>query len=291
MKNIYLKAGKTQDVFNDLKDNFNGTLTSCNDEFNLEFASIFARGNIKGITFPDAMTLLQFDMIFHDDVRISMEALRTSPIFFAYCMEGNLQHSFGEQGKKKIIKKKQTAILKSNSSVNSIMHFEKHIPIKFYVIQIDTKSDLDNEQNDELVMKLKKTFFTIKEDYLDIRTQNFEIANKIQELNTITHKGIVRNLLINRILENILKLEIKQHTDGLSAIVQTINACTVKQIDEIKRVSDLAVNLSLELFTTDYIFQNAILFKNRLQKEFKMLFSSRSVHDFLIYMRIERERV
>ena len=38
MKSIYLKAGKTQDVFNDLKDSFNGTLMVNGDEYNLAFA-------------------------------------------------------------------------------------------------------------------------------------------------------------------------------------------------------------------------------------------------------------
>jgi hypothetical protein len=290
MKNIYLKAGKTEDVFNDLKDNFKGTLVFNNDEFNLVLSSALARGTIKGITFPEGMTYMQFDLVFHDDVRLSMESLKTSPIFFAYCSQGRMQHSFGEQGGRKIIKKKHSGILKSTSRVNSILHFEKHVPIKFYVIEIGTDTASVNEYNSELIKKLKNTFFHIKEDYLNISHQNSEIAQKIEELNTITHKGIVRNLLINRILENILELEIEQHTDGFSAIAETVSSFTLKQINEIKTMSNFVMNLSLELFTTDFITQKLTLLANRLQKEFKLIFT-RSVHDFLIYIRIERERI
>jgi hypothetical protein len=288
MKSIYLKAGKAQDVFNDLKDNFKGTLQSNDDEFNLTLSSDFAKGNIQGVTFPDGMTYMQFDMIFNDDVRLSMESLNTSPIFFAYCSQGTIQHSFGEQGERKIIKKQHSGILKSASSVNSILHFEKHVPIKFYVIEINTA--LANEHNNELIRKLKNTFFHIKEDYLKISSQNSKIAQKIEELSTITHKGIVRNLLINRILENILELEIEQHTDSFATIAESVNSFTVKQINEIKIMSNFVIDLSLELFTTDFIAQKIGLLSIRLQKEFKLTYN-RSVQDLLIFMRIERGRI
>ena len=290
MKSIYMKAGKTQDVFNDLKDNFNGTLVSNNDEFNLTILSSIAKGNIKGIAYPDGMTYLQFDIIFHEDVRLSMESLNCSPIFFTYCVAGSIQHSFGEQGERKIIKKQQQGILKSTCSVNSILYFEKHVPTKFHVIQIGTNSNDANEQNRELIKKLKNTFFKTKEDYLDISSQNFKIAEKIEALDTMNHKGLIRSLIINRILDNILELEIDLHTDVFSQLAEKISSFTFDKINEIKRVSNLIKNLSLQLFTTDYIIQKALLFSSNLQKEIKMQFN-RSIQNFLIYIRIERERI
>lgn len=286
MKNLYLKAGRTQDVFNYLKDNFNGVLTSHNDEYNLEFKSKFGKGNIKGTAFPDGMAYMEFDMILSDNMRLSMESLMTMPIFFAYCSQGRIQHSFGEQGERKIIKNKQSGILKSTSSVNSIIHFEKNIAIKFYVIAAETNRDVSREQNIELVKKLKNTFFNIKEDYLEINSQSSEVLQKIEELQMLTHKGMVRKLLINRIVEKIIETEIEQHTDIFSLMAESINSFALKQIDDIKRVSDF----SLKLFTTDFLIQKAMLFTNNMQKEFKMLFS-RTVNDFLIYIRIERGRI
>jgi len=288
MKNIYLKAGKAQVVFNDLKENFSGTLIANNDEYNLAFASASAKGNIKGISFTDGMTYMQFEMTFHDDARISMESLDNSPIFFAYCTQGKLWHSFGEHGDRKIIKKQQTGILKSDFRVNSILHFEKHIPVKFYVISIGTNNV--DEHNTELVKKLKKVFFRIKKNYLHISTQNEKIAEKIENLNALPHKGVIRNLFMNRLFESILELEIKQHIDGLSAIAERVNSFALKQIDEINKASSFVVNLCQEVFTTDFIAQKFWFFANKMQKEFRLLFT-RSIHDFLIYIRIERGRI
>lgn len=290
MKNLYLKAGKAADVFNDLEDNFKGTLTAANDEYNLAIGSNFAKGNIKGIPFSDGVIFMQFDIVFYDDVRLSIESFASSPIFFGYCLEGTLQHSFGEQGERKSIKKEQTGILKSTSSVNSILHFEKNKPLKFYIIQVETNTVAANVQNGDMVNKLKKTFFKTKGDYLNIYTQSNKIAQKIEELNTLTHKGIVANLLINRILEKMIEIEIEQHTDGFVLIAEKINSFAVKQIDEVLTVTNNVKNLSLELFTTDFIIQKISLFTNRVQKEFKMIMN-RTVHDFLIYIRIERERI
>lgn len=287
MKNIYLNAAKTKDVFNDLKDSFGGTLIADNDEFNLEFASVLARGSIKGNVFSDKVTYIQFDVIFHDHLRLSMESLGNSPIFFVYCTQGNLRHSFGERGEKKSIKRQQMGVLKSNFSVNSILHFEKNVPIKFYIINIGTSNISDNDPYDVLIKKIRKVFFKTKKNYLDINDQNFKIAEKIEKINALPHTGMVRNIFINRLLENILELEIQQHTDVVSEVGEKINSFILKQVDEINKVTDYILNLSLELFTTDFIAQKFWKLTHKMQKEFKLLFA-RSVHDFLVYIRIER---
>lgn len=288
MKSIYLKAGKTLDVFNDLKNKFKGSLIVNNEEYNLELKSDFARGTIKGITFSDCMTYMEFDVVFYENVRLSMESFTNSPIFFVYCSQGSLQHSFGEQGEKKRIKKQHSGILKSAASVNSILHFDKQIPIKFSVIGIGTNAVVSDE-NAELINKLKNTFFNREEDYLDIKVQNSKIADKIAALTTLTQKGIVRNLVSNRILESILEIEIEENRDGFSEILQEINSFTIKRMDEIKRVSHLVMNFPVE-FATRLLPQQTGLLINKLQEEFKLVFS-RTIHDFLIFMRIERQGI
>ncbi|HEY6143611.1 MAG TPA: hypothetical protein VIV55_09385 [Flavobacterium sp.] len=288
MKSIYLKAGKTLDVFNDLKNKFKSSLLVNNEEYNLVLKSDFARGTIKGATFSDSMTYMEFDVVFCENVRLSMESFTNSPIFFAYCSQGSLQHSFGEQGEKKRIKKQHSGILKSAASVNSILHFDKQIPIKFSVISIGTNT-VGSDENAELINKLKNTFFNREEDYLDIKVQNSKIADKIAALTTLTQKGIVRNLVSNRILESILEIEIEDNRDGFAEILQEINPFTIKRMDEIKRASHLVMNFPVE-FATRLLPQQTGLLINKLQEGFRLVIS-RTIHDFLIFMRIERQGI
>ncbi|MEA9415453.1 AraC family transcriptional regulator [Flavobacterium sp. PL02] len=286
MKNIYLKAGKAQDVFNELKESLKGTLTLNNEEYNLALESDFVKGNIEGITFQEGMAYMQFDLVFSDDVMLSMESFKTSPILFAYCSEGALKHSFGENGDKKSLKKYNSGVLKSSSSINSILYFEKNIPIKFSIIGVGI-SVSTNGHNDDLINKLKNTFLNKKENYLDIRFQNFKIAEKIEEFNAITQTGIVRSLLKKGILQIILAMEIEQHTDNFTKISQAITCLTLKQIDEIKRISNFIINFPAEEFTIKFLTQKTGLSPNKLQEGFKLV-HNRTVNDFITFMRIEK---
>lgn len=260
MKSIYLKAGKIQDVFNDLKDDFKGTLIVNNEEYNLALQANFATGNIKGTKYPEGILFMEFDVVFYEDVRLSIESFTNSPIFFAYCFQGSLQHSFGEQGVKNRIKKQHSGILKSAARVNSILHFEKQIPIKFSVIGIGTNT-IGGEENTELIQKLKNTFFNTKEDYLNIRIRNSKISDKMKELSTLSQKGIVGKVLKNRILKSILKMEVEQNTDGFSELIEATHFFALKRRDEIKKVFDIVINLPAELATKIIILKNRIIYQ------------------------------
>lgn len=288
MKSIYLKAGKTQDVFNDLKDNFDGTLIVNNNEYDLAIQSVFSRGNIKGISFPGGMTYMEFDMIFFEETRFSLELLSGLPIFFAYCSQGNFQHSFGEQGEKKRFKEYHSGILKRATSVNSILHFEKLVPIKFSVIGMVTKP-IANGENAELIRKLKNTFCNTDGDYLKVGVQNFKVAEKMKELMTLSQKGIFGNVLKKRIVKSIIEMEIAQNTAVFTKMSQAVNVFRTKRFAEINSASDFVMNFPVE-FATKHLPQKTGLIINKLQEGFKILLS-RTIHDFLIFIRIERQGI
>lgn len=279
MKSIYLNAGRTQDVFNDFKDSLNGTLSVNNDEYNLALQSNFANGTITGITFPDGMTFMEFDVVFHDDVRLSMESFSNSPLFFVYCSLGKFQHSFGELRAKNKLGKNQMGILKSTTSVNSIFYFEKHTPIQFSLITMQT---ISNNENAELINKLKNAFFNTKEDYLYVRPQDTMILTKLKELQSLRQKGIVGHLLKNRILENILEIEIELHTDSFTEMGQAINSFVTHRVDEIVKVKNSIANFPAELETR---------FSTLKTKFLTHLSSGRALHDFLIFIKVERQRI
>ena len=274
MKSLYLNAGKTQDFFNELKDSLSGELVSDNGEHNLILDTDFVKGNIEGISFPEGMTYLQFNLIFTDDVILSMEPLNNSPIFFAYCSEGALKHSKGLQGEKRSLKKYHTGILKSATQINNILYFEKNIPLKFSIIGIGTNKTSE-DSNDILVGKLKKTFFNKKDDLMHVRSQNFKITEKLEEFNSITQKGIVRNLLKKGILKIILAMEIEQHSDSFVKMFEAITCLTLKQIDEIKRVSNFIMNFPAEGFTIKFLTQRSVASPNKLQEGFKLINNQR----------------
>lgn len=271
MKSIYIKTGKLQDVFNELEDNFKGTLTSNDNGYSIALKTKIAKGSIDGKIVDEEMTYFEFDAIFHDDIRLSMEIANDSPVFFTYCLDGSIQHSFGAQGLRKTIKKQQMGILTSKSSINSILYFPKNTPIKLSIIRLSLKN-VATTNNNELIKKVKNIFFKTKEDYLDIKPQSFKIMKKIKELHTVKKTGLSQKLLEKIILKNILEIEISQHTDSLLKIVQEINSLSLKSINQIKKVSNRFINYSIEeLFAIKDLMTKSDMFINKLNGGFKTI--------------------
>lgn len=238
MKKLYLNTGGFNTIFNDLKESLEGELSINNNEYILNIKSKWARGTIKAIYFEREMSYLNFDLVFNHDVTLSIESIQTAPVFFAYCEKGTLTHSFGVNGTQRKIKKNQTAVLNNTSVINSVLFFESHKPIQFSLVGMPTVTSV-KEDKIEMVSQLKKRFTTDSGQFLYIGTKNQKIAEKLQELNTIPQKGIVKNLLQKSILNSILEIEIAQHSYNYIKTFEPIMNLANRQINEIKRISNL----------------------------------------------------
>ncbi|WP_269235755.1 hypothetical protein [Flavobacterium flavigenum] len=245
MKKLYLNTGGINTIFNDLKDSLNGTLTLENNQYNLKVKSKNANGTISGITLNKQISYIQFDIVFNEDIELSMESFANSPILFTYCFEGNVTHSFGINGERKIIKPNQTGIIRNTSNINSVLYFEGYKHIKFAMICNNTYHAAVSE-NSKLFLDLKNRFVSKSGSYIYVGQQNSKVTEKIKEFNALPQKGIVKNLLKYRILENILQIELDQHTYGYRKNIQPILSLANRQIVELKRVSNFNV---LEIFS------------------------------------------
>lgn len=245
MKKLYLNTGGINTIFNDLKDSLNGTLTLENNQYNLKVKSKNVNGTISGITLNKQISYIQFDIVFNEDIELSMESFANSPILFTYCFEGNVTHSFGINGERKTIKPSQTGIIRNTSNINSVLYFEGYKHIQFAMICNNTYHAAVSE-NSKLFLDLKNRFVSKSGNYIYVGQQNSKVTEKIKEFNALPQKGIVKNLLKYRILENILQIELDQHTYGYRKNIQPILSLANRQIVELKRVSNFNV---LEIFS------------------------------------------
>lgn len=238
MKKLYLNTGELETIFDTLQDSLQGNLTLENDQYNLLVKSKNAKGTINGISFTNQLSYIDFDMEFTDDVVLSVESSINSPVVFAYCKEGNVQHSFGINGDKKDLKANQSGILRNTSNINSVLFFKAFQRVKFTIISSNV-SKLENAENVELFADLKAMFTNTSGNYRYVGQLNSKIAEKLEEFKNVPQKGIVGNLLKKRILENILETEITMHSYGYVKAIQPILTIANKQIDEFKRISNM----------------------------------------------------
>lgn len=240
MKKLYLNTGGFDTIFNDLKDSFNGELITNNNEYHLAIKSKWAKGTISGVCLDNKISHLSFDLVLNQDVSLSIEAFESAPIFFAYCEDGKLTHSFGANGEKKSFKKNQTGVLSNTSVINSVLYFESHKHIQFSLIGIPTAT-FDENQGFQMVSQLKKRFMNESGNYIYTGYGNLKIARKWQELKTLPKQGSVRNLLKKIIIKEIVEMEIAQHSYNYINTFDPIVNLATRQINEIKRISHMNI--------------------------------------------------
>ncbi|MDR7212363.1 AraC family transcriptional regulator [Flavobacterium piscis] len=291
MKIITINTHKIKNIFEELTSSFTGKISFDSDEYTLEVSNNFAKGSIVGSSFNDAIFCLQFDMVFYEDTRISIANPHISPVYFAYCSKGNLSHSFGLSETQIKLKKFQTAIVSSKQNENNILFFEENVNAKLTLIVVGTHESKNNQQN-SLNLKVKETFFekTDVENFFYVGSYNLKIAEKIEQLNAVSQTGIVRNLLKEGILKIILAMEIQQHSDDMKNHSKETNCLTLREMEEIKQLSDFIKSNPEEQFTIKSLSKKSGLSPNKLQEGFKMI-HDRTVNDFITHMRILKAEI
>ncbi|RZJ54945.1 MAG: hypothetical protein EOO44_03140 [Flavobacterium sp.] len=238
MKKLYLNTGGIDTIFNDLEEAFEGSLTSENGEYNLAVKNKWAKGTISGMSFDNKMSYMQFDLVFSDEVTFSIESFHCAPIFFAYCSEGHLKHSFGANGNLTSLKKDQSGIMSNTTTINNVLYFERNKRIKFLLIGVPTAT-IQVEDNLEMISKMTKMFMSPTGNYIDIKGQNAQIAEKLADFDCISQKGVIKNLLKKSILNSIVEIEVMQHSYNYVTMIAPIIDLAARQIDEIRKISNI----------------------------------------------------
>ncbi len=291
MKTVSIYNDKIKNIFEELTSGLGGKIICDSDEYALEVSNNFAKGTIVGSSFSDSISCLQFDMVFSEDVRISIGNPNISPVYFAYCSKGSLSHSFGISGIERKLKKFQTAIVSSKQNEDNILFFEKNTNTKVTLIVVGTQNS-DSFENNFFNQKVKEIFLekNLSGNFFYVGSYNLKIAEKIEQLNAVTQTGIVRNLLKEGILKIILAMEIQQHSDDMNNFSKETNCLTLKEMEEIKKLSDLIKKTPEEQFTIKSLSKLSGLSPNKLQEGFKMI-HDRTVNDFITHMRILKAEI
>jgi hypothetical protein len=258
MKNIYLNAGTINEVFNELENSFDGVLDANDNEFKLALKTDLIKGNIDGITFINGITSIQVSVTFSDDIRLSMESFSKSSIVFAYCKEGKFGHSFGISGEKSTVRKHHSAIVTSSRSINTVLHFNKNIPLQFSIIKVET-AGTSQTVLDPLLSNLKKTFLNKHLNYNYHGIQNLRITKKLNQLNAINEPGMVGHILKKDCIQSILSLEIDDNTEALIKMSRAIKRSSLDQINEIKKIY-----FFIKLYSFDAIYNKISSSKNSI---------------------------
>lgn len=284
MKNINIQSANLKDFVLDLKSNFNGVLACDTNEYKLTLDNTLIKGVIEAVSYQEEMKYIDLDIMFLEDVKLTINSSGSSPTFFAYCTAGSIEHSFGNSNERNSMTTNQNAVINTIENTSNIFYFKKNELTKLSIIGVVT-NDLKNQNS--LNTKIKNTFINNNENFVHIGVQNISITQKVAQLRAVDQKGVIRNLLKKGIIQIILAMEIENHSNRYNDSEDITSCLTLKQIDQVKMVSDTIQNDPAEQYSIKALARKAGLSPNKLQEGFKLI-HNHTVNDFITLMRIEK---
>lgn len=284
MKIISITSNCLETIFSQIQAQIGGKLEIKSKEYTLLLNNDIAKGYISGICVEKAITYMEYDLVFKQDISILSKLENPNSIHFDYCSKGQLVQSFGEYGKKNRLRQFQTGIFSNSSEKSSFLSFRKDEDVKLSMMTIDAETVADEELKDEL---LNTFMFNQETDLFSyVGSYNLKIAEKIEHLNAISQKGVVRNMLINSTVRMILGLEIEQHKLDLQNTENNFRSLTKGELEGLKEVSELIRNYPETPYSLKYLSKKSGLSPIKLQEGFKIM-HKRTVTDFIRNVRVE----
>lgn len=286
MKTTYLNTNTIEAMFKQLRLSFGGSITKEHKEYILQTKNKRVKGEIRGVSLTDGISYIEFNMSFIENIKLSIKKNNRNTIYFAYCSEGSLEHSFGNEGKKNYLKSFQTGIITSPNNDENILYLNKDKSLKLTLISVHNQN---LKSNGELLSKLNKTFFKegSLENFIYVGSQNLKIAEKIQQLNNIKEKGLVKNLLTQGLVRVILALEIQQHSDDVYLREKKLGSLLSREIDIIKQVSVFIENKFDTQISITQLCSDFGISPSKLQEGFKLMHGCTVIH-YIRNLRIEK---
>lgn len=289
MKTTHLNTTTIDAMFNQLKLNFGGSVVKSSKEYILETNSDLASGKIQGIALAGGISFVEFDMIFAEDMSISISTPNKNPIYFAYCSAGRLEHSFGESQARVGLESFQTGIIASPKGDDNVLYFKKSERLKVALITVQTSKQAQHANKEGLKGKLYKTFYKNEavENFVYVGSQNLKIAEKIQQINAIQQEGLVKTLLIQGLVHVILALEIQQHTDDSKNDIKQLGTLTTREMEAIREASTYIdkhfdSQISISLLCSEFAIS-----PSKLQEGFKLM-HGKTVTDHIRTVRVQK---
>ncbi len=294
MIKIEVDAQDTAESVEQIKHVIGGEIEERWGQHTLNVSNDKANGSIRFITFDWGVSLLEIDITFFDEILIEVDTSDFNPISFYYCLEGYCGHKFGYQPKDdiKIMEQFQSVILTNRDGGITDRYFPKDVKISQTVIQVRRKPFLRKRlnQGEELNKQLYKVFLDTDHEkvFAYYGSYNLKIAEVVSEIKKIKAKGMLRIMMIEGYVYQILSMHMMQHNKE----VQNKRPQTSLLKRELKKIRNYAKKIEKNIakdFSLEEISAETGLTQAKLQEGFKLLYN-KTVTEYIRNARLELAR-
>ncbi|MFD0991856.1 helix-turn-helix domain-containing protein [Tenacibaculum geojense] len=290
---IAINASSIDGILEQIQAVIGGTFTERWGEHILTIDNEFAKGSISFIQFDWGGNLVKHDIVFYNNVEMIIDASNYNPINFLYTNEGHFYHQFRIENKKRKIEQFQPAIITSKDEGFNHYFFDKGVKCHLNVIQINRVEFLNTRLNDASL--LNKSLYEVFHDeqhenvFAYTGTFNLKISNLVKRLNSVKQKGMIRIMMKEGIVYQILSAHLLQHTKDLKRKKKSNTSLTKKELNTIRKVGQQILKDVSKDYTVDDLAAECGLSQAKLQEGFKILYT-RTVIEYLRHVRLEEAR-
>ncbi|ANW95597.1 transcriptional regulator [Wenyingzhuangia fucanilytica] len=292
MIEINITATNLEDSVKQIQSVLGGVFKERWGEHTLTVNNENAFGSIRFIQFDRGVSMFEIDMVFNDEVLLLRDTSLYNPIRFSYCLEGYYEHHFHNTTKRKKVDQFQSVIISGRDGGYTYSYLPKGIKVRTNEIQVLRNKFIGRALNpiDTLNDKLHEVFLDADHEnkFSYFGSHNLKLADHINFLSTIKKKGLIKMLLIESKVYEILSQHIFQHNQAMSG--QTLETSLLKSELKLVRkyakkiIKTPAVNYSLES-----ISEETGLTQAKLQEGFKLLYN-RTVTEYIRHIRLKEAR-
>lgn len=292
MKQINITSESTEDTVKQIKEAIGGNIFERWGEYTLTIDNDIAKGNIRFISFDWGGSLLEYDITFFDDIILVMNTSKYNPIHFIYCLNGCFEHRFDFEENTKTLEQFQSVIITNKNGGFNYVRFPKNVKLEINIIQISRVKFIKKRLNNASLLNQKLYEVFNDTDHENVFSYygnyNLKLADEISSLRKVRQKGMIRLLLIEGKIYQILSMHMQQH----NKFVENKSLPKLLNKDELKIIRTLSKTIMKNVsknYCLEHLSLQTGLPQAKLQEGFKLLYA-RTVTEYIRHVRLEEAR-
>lgn len=292
MIEINISATSLEESVKQIQATLGGVIKERWGEYTLKINNEKAFGTIRYIVFDKGVSMLDIDVLFNEEVLLHRDTSLYNPIRFSYCLEGFYKHHFHNSTKKNKVDEFQSVIISGKDGGYSYTYYPRGIKVRTNEIQV-----LRNKFMGRSLTPMETLNDQLHEVFLDADHENkfayygahnLKLADHINFIATIKKKGLIKMLLIESKVYEILSQHIFQHNQAMNG--QVLETSLLKsELKQVRKYAKKIIKVPAVNYSLESISEDTGLTQAKLQEGFKLLYN-RTVTEYIRHVRLKEAR-
>jgi len=289
MKTHFNNQDTLGEIIKNLNAEWKGVITTNTFETILTVNNPLGKGCIKAIELTPRIKFIDIEGVFYEPFKLTTNTNnnKIGTLIFAYCSLGSIEYKFKNQNNFSTINTYQSAILHDQQTNNITFSFKRPKLSKFSMILVER--DTSEVQKNELTNTLFSFFSAkdLKKDFHYLSSYNFKIAEQIEKLNNLASTELVRRVLWEGTIFQILGMQLEQHMMDSSKQVEAFKSFSIREMHQVREVSSKIQYHPESNYCITALCREFGISPGKLQEGFKILHAN-TVNNTIKMFRLEK---